>query len=168
MESCAKGEMSSHSVLKASPESRGEKATSIRIDFQRNTVKRHNSRDVQVCQLTSSYRLANGKEVSNFGKPIYDNEDGIISFLGFWKGGDVVHTDFVPFPLGNRQRLKCTSRSLVFGLNATTNITFGNKLSNVSLHPSPPKSLAYISVHFCATGMNREGCVMGFLEDELP
>src|ERR1041385_5622305 len=111
MESCTEGEMSSHSILKASPESRGEKATTIRIDYQRNTVKRHNSRDVQVCQLTSSYRLANGKEVRNFGKPIYDNEDGIISFLGFWKAGDEVHTDFVSFPLGNRQRLKCVRRS---------------------------------------------------------
>src|SRR3954468_2587158 len=146
--------MSSHSTLKASPEFRGEKATTIRIDHQRNTVKRYNSRDVQVCQLTSSYRLANGKEVSNFGKSVNDHEDGIISFLGFRKAGDEVHTDLVPFPLWNRQRLKCTSRSMVFGLNATTNITFGNKSSNVSLHPGPPKSLAYISVHFCATGMN--------------
>src|SRR3954464_223757 len=134
--------MSSHSILKASPKSRGEKATTIRIDFQRNTVKRHNSRDVQVRQLASSYRLANRKEVSNFGKPIYDNEDGIVSFLGFWKAGDEVHTDFIPFPLGNRQWLKCASRSLVFCLNATRNITFGNISSNVSLHPSPPKSLA--------------------------
>src|SRR3954466_4899464 len=134
--------MSSHSILKASPESRGEKATAIRIDFQRNTVKRHNSRDIQVRQLTSSYRLANRKEVSNFGKSIYDNEDGIVSFLGSCKAGDEVHTDFVPFPLRNGQRLKCTSRSLMFCLNATTNITFGDKLSNVSLHPSPPKSLA--------------------------
>src|SRR3954466_4388062 len=134
--------MSSHSILKASPDSRGEKATTIRIDYQRYTVKRHNSRDVQVCQLTSSYRLANGKEVGNFGKPIYDNEYGIISFLGFWKAGDEVHTDFVPFPLGNRQRLKCTSRSLMFCLNATTNITFSDELSDFSLHPSPPKSLA--------------------------
>src|SRR4051812_42244844 len=142
MESCTKGEMSSHSILKASPESRGENATTIRIDFQRNTVKRHNSRDVQVHQLTSSYRLANGKEVSNFGKPIYYNEDGIISFLGFWKDGDEVHTDFVPFPLGNRQRLKSTSKSLVLCLNATTNITFDNILCNVSLHPGPPKSRA--------------------------
>src|SRR3954462_1571107 len=133
MESCAKGEMSSHSILKASPESRGEKATTIRIDFQRNTMKRYNSRYMQVCQLASSYRLANGKEVSNFGKYINDNEEGIISFLGFWKAGDEVHTDFVTFPLRNRQRLKCASRSLVVGLNATTNITFGNKSSNVSL-----------------------------------
>src|SRR3954462_5691491 len=134
--------MSSHSILKASPESRSEKATTMRIDYQRNTVKRHNSRDVQVRQLTSSYRLANGKEVSNFGKPINDHEDGIVPFLGFWKAGDEVHTDFVPFPLGNRQRLKCASRSLVFCLNATTKITFSNKSSNLSLHPSPPKSLA--------------------------
>src|SRR3954469_20203991 len=133
--------MSSHSILKASPESRGEKATMIRIDHQRNTVKRHNSRDVQVCQLTSSYRLANGKEVSNLGKSINDNEDGIISFLDFWKAGDEVHTDFVPFPLGNGHWLKSTSRSLVFCLNVTTNITFSNKFSNVSLHPGPPKSL---------------------------
>src|SRR4051812_17275608 len=142
MESCTKGEMSSHSMLEASPKSRGENATTIRIDYQRNTVKRHNSRDVQVCQLTSSYRLADWKEVSNFGKSINDHEYGIISFLGFWKAGDEVHTDFVPFPLWNRQRVKCASRSLVFCLNATTNITFGNESSNVSLHPSPPKSLA--------------------------
>src|ERR1041385_2556004 len=116
MESCTKGEMSSHSILKASPKSRGEKATSIRIDFQRNTMKRHNSRDVQVRQLTSSNRLANREEVRNFGKSLNDNEDGIISFLGFWKAGDEFHTDFVPFPLWNRQRLKCTSRSLMFAL----------------------------------------------------
>src|ERR1041385_2197708 len=134
--------MSSHSILKASPESTGEKATSIRIDHQRNTVKRHNSRDVQVRQLASSYRLANGKEVSNFGKSVNDHEDGIISFLGFWKAGDEIHTDLVPFPLGNRQWLKSTSRSLVFCLNATTNITFSNISSNVSLHLGPPKSLA--------------------------
>src|ERR1041385_1809167 len=130
--------MSSHSILKTFPESRGEKATTIRIDFQRNTVKRHNSRDIQVRQLTSSYRLANRKEVSNFGKSFKDNEDDIISFLGFWKARDEVHTDFVPFPLGNRQWF----RSLMLCLNATTNITFSNKLSNVSLHPGPPKSLA--------------------------
>src|SRR3954470_24137074 len=111
--------MSSHSTLKASPESRGEKAAKIKIDHQRNTVKRHNSRDVQVRQLASSYRLANGKEVRNFGKPIYHNEDGIISFLGFWKAGDEVHSDVVPFLLWNRQRL------MLFH-NATTNITFGN------------------------------------------
>src|SRR4051812_2821916 len=134
--------MSSHSILKTFPKSRGEKATTIKIDFQRNTVKRHNSRDIQVRQLASSYRLANWKEVSNFGKPIYDNEDGIISFLGFWKASDEIHTEFFPFPLWNRQRLKCTNRSLMFCLNATTNITVGNKSSNVSLHPSPPKSLA--------------------------
>src|SRR3954465_3327818 len=104
-------------------------------------MKIHDSRDIQVRELASSNRLANWKDVSNFGKSIDDNEDGIISFLGFWKAGDEVHTDFVPIPLGNRQWLKSTIRSLMFCLNATTNITFDNKLSNVSLHPSPPKSL---------------------------
>src|SRR3954466_4145770 len=48
MESCTKGEMGSYSILKTLPESRGEKANTIRIYFQRNTVKRHNSRDIQV------------------------------------------------------------------------------------------------------------------------
>src|SRR3954466_6976972 len=48
MESCTKGEMSSHIILKTSPESRGEKATMIRIDFQRNTMKRYDPRDIQV------------------------------------------------------------------------------------------------------------------------
>src|SRR3954469_14671799 len=49
VESGTKGEMSSHSILEASPKSRGEKATSIRIDFQRNTMKGYNSGDIQVC-----------------------------------------------------------------------------------------------------------------------
>src|SRR3954464_1305042 len=105
-------------------------------------MKGYNSRDIQVRELASSYRLANWKEVINFGKSIHHNEDGIISFLGFWKTSDEIYSDFVPFPLWNRQRLKSASRSLVFGPNATTNITFGNELSNFSLHPSPPKSLA--------------------------
>src|ERR1041385_6964711 len=96
-------------------------------------MKRHDSRDIQVRLLASSYRLANRKEVSNFGKSINDNEDGIISFLGFWKAGDEVHTDFIPLPLGNRQVLKSASRSLMFYLNATTNITFSNNLSNFNL-----------------------------------
>src|SRR3954469_11008027 len=48
VESCTKGEMSSHTILKTLPKSRGEKATTIRIDLQRNTMKRHNSRDIQV------------------------------------------------------------------------------------------------------------------------
>src|SRR3954466_13766193 len=105
--------------------------------------------------------------MSNFGKMINDYEDGIISFLGFWKASDEVHTDFIPFPLGDRQRSKSTSRSLMFCLNATTNITFSNKLSNFSLHPSPPKYLAYILIHFSTTAMNREGRFMGFSKDQL-
>src|SRR3954469_18208536 len=96
--------------------------------------------------MASSYRLTNGEEVSNFGESINDHEDGIISFLGFWKASDEIHTDFVPFPLGNRQRLKSTSRSLMFCLNATTNITFGNEQSNLSFHPSQPKSLASLRI----------------------
>src|SRR3954465_6763956 len=35
----AKGEIGSHSILKTFPKSRSEKTTTVRIDFQRNTVK---------------------------------------------------------------------------------------------------------------------------------
>src|SRR3954465_2697631 len=98
---------------------------------------------------------------------VNDHEDGIVSFLRLWKASDEIHADFIPFPLRNRQRLKSTSRSLVLCLNATTNITFSNKLSDFSLHTGPPKSLAYISVHFRATEMNRERCVVSFLKDHL-
>src|SRR4051812_39515707 len=99
--------------------------------------------------MTSSYRLANWKEVSNFRKSVSDNEDGIISFLGFRKASDEVHTDFIPFPIGNRQRLKSTSMSLVFGLDAMTNITFNNISSNVSLHPGPPNLWRRSRYIFC-------------------
>src|SRR4051812_39789078 len=70
-----------------------------------------------------NYRYVWDVSVSNFGKSINDNEDGIISFLGFWKTSDEFHTNFVQFLLGNRQRLKSTSRSLMFCLNATINMS---------------------------------------------
>ena len=41
-----------------------------------------------------------------FGKTVDHDEDGIIPSLGPGKPSNEIHTDFIPFPLRNSQRLK--------------------------------------------------------------
>src|SRR3954469_19830534 len=76
--------------------------------------------------------------MSNFGESVDDDKDGIMTLLRSRKTGDEVHLNLVPFPSRNRQWLQSSCRSLMFCLDATTNITFINITSNVLLHVRPP------------------------------
>jgi hypothetical protein len=80
--------------------------------------------------------------VGYFGKTIDNDEDSIIPSLCPGKPGNEIHTDFIPFPFRNSQRLKGASRPLMLCFNTTTDIAISNVLSDFSLHPSPPKPLA--------------------------
>src|ERR1043165_10098584 len=91
----------------------------------------NNSGNVQVCQLTSRDRLLDRQKVSNLGESVDDDKDGIMTLLRSRKTGDKVHFDLVPFPFRNREGLQSSSRSLMFCLDTTTNVTFINITSNV-------------------------------------
>src|SRR3954462_15370852 len=82
--------------------------------------------------------------MSNLGESVDDDKDGIMTLLRSRKTGDKVHFDLVPVPFRNREGLQSSSRSLVFCLDATANVTFINITSNVLLHVRPPEPLTNV------------------------
>src|SRR3954471_13736097 len=128
-------------------------------------MERNNLGNVQVCQLTSRYRLLDRQEMSNLGESVNDDKDGIMTLLRSRKTGDEVHFNLVPFPFRNREWLQSTSRSLMFCFDATTNITLINITSNVLFHVGPPVPLSNVLVHLGTTRVNRQRCIMSFFHD---
>src|SRR3954466_13597109 len=98
--------------------------------------------------------------MSNFGESVDDDKDGIMTLLWPRETGDEVHLNLVPFPFRNRQWLQSSSRSLMFCLDATANVTFINITSNVLLHIRPPVPLTNVLVHLGATGVNRQRSIV--------
>src|SRR3954465_12920725 len=122
----------------------------------------HDSGDIQVCQLTSRDRLLDRQKVSNLGESVDDDKDGIMTLLRSRKTGDEVHLNLVPFPFRNREWLQSSSGSLMFCLDATTNVTFFNITSNVLLHIGPPELRTNVLVHLGTSRMNRQRCIVSF------
>ena len=56
----------------------------------------------------------------------------------------------------------------MLGLDTTTHVALGNELRNLPLHSGPPKSLAEILIHLRGPGMNGQGRIMGFAENQIP
>src|SRR5664279_4420263 len=87
--------------------------------------------------------------------------------LSLQKSSNEVHTNFIPFPHGDSNRMKSASTSLMFSFDTTTYVAFRYKLSNLSLHASPPEPSSKILVHFRATRMDRQRGIMSFLKNQL-
>ena len=100
-----------------------------------------NPRDVQISQLTHFISCFDGEEVSHFRETIHDYPYGIIALLSSWKADNEIHTNFFPFPLGYRKRMKNTCWSLMFRLHTTAYVTFSNKFGDFPFHTGPPKPL---------------------------
>src|SRR3954462_12992062 len=83
-------------------------------------------------------------------------KDGIMTFLCPGKTSDEVHLDVVPLPFRNRKWLQSSSRSLMFGFDATANVTLVNISSDVLLHVRPPVPLMNVLVHLGTTRVNRQ------------
>src|SRR3954463_3904501 len=92
--------------------------------------------------------------MSNLGESVDDDKDSIMTLLRSRKTGDEVHFNLVPFPFRNREWLQSSSRSLMFCLDATANVTFRNISGNVLLHVRPPELLTNVLVHLSASRMN--------------
>src|SRR4051812_22723607 len=115
----------------------------------------NNSGHVQFCQLTSRDCLLDWQKVGNLGETIDDDKDGIMTLLRSRKTGDEVHLNLVPFPFRNREWLQSTSGSLMFGFDATANVTLINITSNVLFHVRPPVPLTNVLVHLGTTRVDR-------------
>src|SRR5664279_5001103 len=103
----------------------------------------------------------------NLGQSINNYPDCIISLLSLRKTSNEIHTNLIPFPDRDRNRTKCSSRSLMFCFDTTTDVAFRHELSNFSLHSSPPEPLSQILIHLCTARMDRQRGLMSFLKDQL-
>src|SRR3954470_19882546 len=102
----------------------------------------------------------------NLGESVDDDKDGIMTLLRSRKPSDEVHLDLVPLPFRNQKWLQSSSRPLMFGFDATANVTFRNISGNDMLHTRPPESLMNVLVHLGTTRVNRQGRIMSFFHDE--
>src|SRR3954466_8142849 len=103
--------------------------------------------------------------MNNFGESVDDDKDSIMTLLRSRKTGDEVHLNLVPFPFRNREGLQSYSRSLMFCLDATANVTLIDITSNVLLHIRPPVLLTNVLVHLGATRVNRQRGVVSLFHD---
>src|SRR4051812_29632866 len=103
--------------------------------------------------------------MSHFGESVDADKDSIMTVLRSRKTGDEVHLNLVPFPFRNREGLQSSTRSLVFFLDATANVTLINVTSNFLLHARPPIPLTNVLVHLGTARVNRQRGVVSFSHD---
>jgi hypothetical protein len=88
----------------------------------------------------------------------------LLHFLGITE----IHTDFIPFPLRDLQRLQQSSWSLVLCFDPSTTIAHSHMLCDFPLHSVPPEFLLQILIHLLTARVNRISCLMSFLKDQFP
>src|SRR5688500_2446866 len=93
--------------------------------------------------------------------------DGVITSTSAGQTDYEIHSDLIPFPLRNLQRLQQTCRSLMFYFNPLTTLTHSHILCYLPLHTVPPESFLQVLVHLITTGVYRVCCLMGFLENQF-
>src|SRR5436190_18391506 len=97
-----------------------------------------------------------GKEMSGLRKSIDNNPNRIIPLRSLRKSSNEIHSNVLPCPRRNGQRLKSFGRLKMFGFLSLANIALGDVSSDLPLHTSPPKLLLEILIHLGTTRMNRE------------
>jgi hypothetical protein len=65
-----------------------------------------NPGDVQLCESSTRVGSVHQNEVSNLRQPIHYYPYGVVPFLSTRQANNEVHSDFLPFPLWNLQRLQ--------------------------------------------------------------
>ena len=88
------------------------------------------------------------KKMSGFSEAVNYNPNRIISSWGGRQTNNEVHTNILPFPWRNIQRLKHTGGFEVTRFNSLVDVTLRNIVSYLPLHPCPPEPLFQILIHF--------------------
>ncbi len=107
-------------------------------------------------------------EVCNFSQPVNNNPYGIITITSARQTNYKVHSDLIPFPLRNLQRLQQTCGPLMFCLNPLTIVAYNHILCYLPFHTVPPESFLQVLVHLLTTRVYGIRCLVSFLENQLP
>jgi hypothetical protein len=78
-----------------------------------------------------------------------------------------IHSDLIPFPMRNLQRLQQTCRFLVFCFNPLTTVTYSHILCYFSFHTVPLESFLQVFVHLLTTRVYRLCYLIGFFENQF-
>src|SRR3954469_14378037 len=105
--------------------------------------------------------------MGDFGQPVHYDPDRVISPTRSRQSGDKVHSNGIPFPFRNLQRLQQSSGSLMSRLESLTYITLGDIASDFSLHLIPPKLLFQVLIHLRSSGVDRIKSIMRFLQNNF-
>src|SRR3954470_15415842 len=105
--------------------------------------------------------------MGDFGQSVNYDPDRVISPTRSRQSGDRVHSNGIPFPFRNLQRLQQSSGSLMSCLDSLTYITLGDIASDFSLHLMPPKLLFQILIHLSSSGMDRIKSIMSLLQNNF-
>ena len=130
-------------------------------------MKTNNTGHVDVSQLVRLVGSADRNKVGYFSKPVGNDPNGIMPSVGVGQASNKVHTDFIPFPLGNLEGLKQSSQSLVLSLDPLTNVTVLDERHDLSLHAMPPELLPEVLIHFGSSRVNGVEGLVCLLHDEL-
>src|SRR6185312_12634500 len=141
-------------IMELLPESRSELRPSVRYDLLGHTMQADNLRDVQLCKSSTGVSSVHWNEVSNLCQTIHYYPYGVVPFLSTGQSNNEVHSDFLPFPLWNLQRLQQTCWPLMLSLDTLTGVRNSHVLCHRTLHPIPPKTFLEIIIHLRAARMN--------------
>jgi hypothetical protein len=132
------------------PEASYELGTLIRNNGLRHTMQTRDARNIQLGILFSLVKVVHWNEMSGLGKSVDDYPDGVKLVAGERQTHNEIHTDVLPFPGRNTQRLQQSRRPHMISLDPSTRVTFRNIVSSLVFHTGPPKLCLTIMIHLCA------------------
>jgi hypothetical protein len=93
---------------------------------------------INLCKSAHTVVGFHWQEVCYLGQSIDNHPNGVIPFLCTLQTHNELHTDVIPLPCGNLERLQQAGGSLVFCLHSLTRVALHDVLGNVFPHLLPP------------------------------
>jgi hypothetical protein len=88
--------------------------------------------------------------MSGLGKSVDDYPDGVKLMAGGRQTHNEIHTDVIPFPGRNTQRLQQSLRPHMISLDPSTHVSLRNIMSSLAFHTGPPELCLQIMLYLCA------------------
>jgi hypothetical protein len=148
-------QMHSQGSMQLLPEASDELRPSVRNDGLRHTMQAQDARNIQFSVLLSHVEGVHRNEMSKLGKSIDDYSNSVKLAVGERRTHNKIHTNVLPFPGRNTQRLHQSSRPHMISFDPSTRVAFRNIVSSLTLHTDPPELCLQILTHLCAARVDR-------------
>jgi hypothetical protein len=103
-------------------------------------MQAHNLRHVELGQHCTVVGGLDWYEMGRLCQTVHYYPNGVITSTSAGKTDYKVHSDLIPLPSSNLQRLQQTCRSLMLYFNHLTTFTYNHILCYLPFHSVPPES----------------------------